>query len=77
MATVNFSVPEEVKDAFNQAFVGRNKSAVIAQLMRDAVERHRLDRESHDAIGRIMRRRRGAPVLTDAVIATVRREGRQ
>lgn len=39
MATVNFSVPEDVKQAFNAAFDGQNKSAVIADLMRQAVER--------------------------------------
>ena len=39
MSTVNFSVPEDVKEAFNTAFDGQNKSAVIADLMREAVER--------------------------------------
>ena len=41
MATVNFSVPEEVKKTFNRAFAGANKSAIVAQLMRDAVEARR------------------------------------
>ena len=39
MPTVNFSVPEDVKLAFNTTFDGQNKSAVIAELMREAVER--------------------------------------
>ena len=39
MATVNFSVPDDLKAAFNAAFEGRNKSAVIAGLMREAIER--------------------------------------
>ena len=30
MATVNFSVPDEVKVAFDKAFSGQNKSAVVA-----------------------------------------------
>jgi len=34
VATVNFSVPDEVKEAFNQTFEGQNKSAIIAALMR-------------------------------------------
>jgi hypothetical protein len=38
VATVNFSVPEAVKVAFDHAFRGRNKSAVIAALMQRAVE---------------------------------------
>jgi len=37
-STVNFSVPEEVKRAFNEAFAGENKSAVIAGLMERAIE---------------------------------------
>ena len=41
MAIVNYSVPGPIKDAFNEAFAGENKSAVIAELMRRAV----LDRE--------------------------------
>jgi hypothetical protein len=28
MGTVNFSIPDEVKDSFNEAFAGQNKSAV-------------------------------------------------
>ena len=38
MSTVNFSVPEDVKNAFNTVFEGQNKSVVIADLMREAVE---------------------------------------
>jgi hypothetical protein len=37
MAIVNYSVPAPIKDAFNAAFAGENKSAVIAELMRRAV----------------------------------------
>ena len=35
MATVNFSVPDDVKTAFfDKAFGGQNKSAILAELMR-------------------------------------------
>ena len=37
MATVNFSVPDEVKASFDKAFAGQNQSAVVAELMRRAV----------------------------------------
>jgi hypothetical protein len=40
MATVNFSVPDDVRDDVNSAFEGKNKSAVIAELMREADDRH-------------------------------------
>ena len=49
MATVNFSVPEDVKTAFNETFKGRNKSAVIAELMREAVERVRRKQKGQEA----------------------------
>ena len=42
MATVNFSVPDEVKAAFDKAFGDQNKSAVVAELMRRAVRERQL-----------------------------------
>jgi len=76
MATVNFSVPDDVKEAFNEVFASQNKSAIIAELMREAVARAERRRQSHDAIGRILKRRRRAPVLSDRDIASSRRSGR-
>ena len=76
MATVNFNVPDDVKEAFNEAFEGRNKSAVIADLMREAVERVRSGKRSREAIGRILERRRGRPVLSDEEIRAARLDGR-
>jgi len=57
MATVNFSVPEDVKAAFNETFNDRNKSAIIAELMREAVERAQRKQRSHEAIASILERR--------------------
>jgi len=42
MATVNFSVPDEVKVEFDKAFGAQNKSAIIAELMRRAVRERQL-----------------------------------
>src|SRR5258708_35077790 len=42
MATVNFSVPDEVKAEFDKAFGDRNKSSIIAELMRRAVRERQL-----------------------------------
>ncbi len=41
MAIVTFSIPRQIKDEFEEIFLGRNKSAIIAALMRDAIERER------------------------------------
>ena len=76
MATVNFSVPEGVKKAFNDTFNGHNKSAIIASLMREAVEREHRNRESHQAIERIIERRRHAPIVSESEIHAARIEGR-
>jgi hypothetical protein len=42
MATVNFSVPDEVKAEFDKAFGDQNKSSIIAELMRRAVREPQL-----------------------------------
>ncbi len=42
MATVNYSVPDEVKEAFDKAFGDQNKSSIIADLMRQAVRERQL-----------------------------------
>lgn len=76
MAIVNFSVPDDVRDAFNEAFKGRNKSAIIANLMREAVERFRRRRRSHEAIQRILDHRRDRQPLSDDDIRSARHAGR-
>ncbi len=76
MATVNFSVPEEVKAEFNKVFAKKNKSAIITQLMRDAVEEHqRLERRSH-AIDALLTTRQKMPSVNAATIRTAREKGR-
>lgn len=76
MATVNFSVPEELKTAFNQTFDHQNKSAIIAELMREAVERARGRQRSRDAISNILSRRDDAPILTEPAFRRAREDGR-
>jgi len=76
MPTVNFSVPEDVKTAFNSTFEGQNKSAVIAELMREAVQRAQGQQRSQDAYQRILARRQSAPRVTDDQFRAAREEGR-
>lgn len=76
MGTVNFSIPDDVKQAFNEAFAGQNKSAVIAELMREAVQRVEARRRSAAAIGRILRRRGSAPLRSPAQLRKARTQGR-
>jgi hypothetical protein len=76
MSTVDFSVPEEVKQAFNETFQGLNKSAIVAELMLEAVERARHRQRGHEAIGLILKRREHAPIVTEIEIQAARDEGR-
>jgi hypothetical protein len=76
MATVNFSVPEEVKRAFNETFGGRNKSAVIARLMMEAVEEERRKERRREAIASLAARRSERPFVTTAELASARAEAR-
>jgi metal-responsive CopG/Arc/MetJ family transcriptional regulator len=76
MATMNFSVPDDVKQEFNAAFAGENKSAVIASLMRQAVaERRRVSRRA-DVIEALFDLRRGQAPATTEEVTRARTAGR-
>lgn len=76
MGTVNFSIPDDVKEAFNTVFDGQNKSAIVAQLMREAVERAELKERSRVAITRILQARPQAPVRSAKTLRAAREKGR-
>lgn len=77
MATVNFSVPDEVKEAFNAAFKGENKSAVIARLMLEAVKEKKTQARRRKAIDRILARRNLHRPVSDEEIRSIREELRR
>jgi hypothetical protein len=80
MGTMNFSIPDEIKEAFNEAFAGENKSAVVSGLMRRAIEekqrRAELDRTLDALIEELLRVRAIDPPLSDEEIRRIRIEGR-
>jgi hypothetical protein len=77
VATVNFSVPEEVKRAFNEAFAGQNKSAVIARLMREAVAEEERRRRRAEALVRLEARRPARPAMSPDETDAARSEARR
>ena len=77
MATVNFSVPEDVKEAFNATFEGRNKSAIVADLLRKAVDEERRHRAHVEAIDSILRMRDKRPRVSAAAVRRAREELRR
>jgi hypothetical protein len=76
MATVNFSVPEEVKEAFNKTFGGKNKSVIIAKLMSEAVEQAMRQQQPEEAFRLLTERRKLRPSMTDEKIREIRKLGR-
>ncbi len=76
MATMDFSVPDDVKAAFNRAYAGANKSAVLTQLLRQAVEERERFIRRRRAIDRILRLRRAAPVSSAQALRAARWKGR-
>ena len=76
MATVNFSVPEEIKKEFLETFAKENKSAVIARLMQQAVEERKRQQRRAKAIDALLELRRKQAPVSDAEIARARRMDR-
>ena len=76
MATVNFSVPEGVKKAFNKAFAKQNKSGVMADLMREAVERQERLKIRREALRRIAARGHARRAVDGRTLRRAREMGR-
>ena len=76
MATVNFSVPEEVKQKFNKAFAGKNKSRIVAELMMRAVEERQVQKRRAKAMEGLLKLRSKRSGFSDAEIRAAREYGR-
>jgi metal-responsive CopG/Arc/MetJ family transcriptional regulator len=76
MATVNFSVPEEIKKAFQETFAEENRSAIIARLMEQAVDERRRQQRRAAAIEALLDLRQKQRPVSGAEVARARREGR-
>jgi len=76
MATVNFSVPDDIKAEFDKVFGSQNKSAVIADLMRKAIAEVKQRKRREDIFRLLTRRRRQRPSLSDEQIRISRTAGR-
>ena len=77
MATMNFSIPDDVKEAFNKVFEGENKSAVVANLMRRAIEDRERHRRSRGFVERMRQIRARSRPVTGEEIKRAREELRK
>jgi hypothetical protein len=76
MATVNFSVPSDVKEAFDKAFSRQNKSAVLTELMRQAVDERQRRRRRARVVEKLLAFRKRTRRITDRAVRAARRRGR-
>ena len=76
MATVNFSVPEDVKQAFNETFANENKSAVLTRLMRQAIAEQQRALRRAAAIDALLKLRKRQQPLSNREARKAREAGR-
>lgn len=77
MATVNFSVPDGVKDEFNRYFAGENKSAVLTKLMQHAIQERKSQERRAKAIDAILALRSQVAPISDEEVRAAREEVRE
>lgn len=77
MATVNFSIPDELKAEFNQLFSGENKSAVLTELIKQAIEQRKARQRRLQAIQAILDLRNSQKPISHDEIQSVRKELRE
>ena len=72
MATMNFSIPDDVKDRFNDVFADANKSAIVTRLLQTAIAQVERKQRSDAAVKRVLKRRAKGPKLsTKEILSTL------
>ena len=77
MATVNYSVPENVKREFNKTFSHDNKSHIIAGLMQRAIDEYKIQQQRKKAINKLLVLREELPKHSAKELLQLRKEGRK
>lgn len=65
MAIVNYSVPDEIKKRFNKIFAHQNKSHLIAELMKQAIEEYERRQQRAHAIDELLKLRAKQKPISD------------
>jgi len=77
MGTMNFSIPDDVKYAFNEAFKDENKSAIVTELLRRAIEDKQRKLKNESFLDQIRANRAmGSRGYSEEEIRKAREEGR-
>jgi hypothetical protein len=84
MTIMTVHIPDDVKAAFDKAFEGEDKNAVVARLLLEAAEKRergepeekRPEVSLREAADAVIALRKQPPYVTDAEIKQAREEGR-
>ena len=77
MAIINFSVPDEVKQEFDELFASESESTVLIDLMRRAIEERKRAQQRQTVFKRILQLRENAPTVSEAEVQRARDELRE
>lgn len=83
MTVMTICIPDDVKEAFDKAFEGEDKDAVIADLIRKALHmradavRARADAPKRDLVAEFRKLRESTPSMTNEEIRQAREELRR
>lgn len=76
MVTVSFSIPEELKNAFNETFDVINQDVIIRDLIGQAITEENLKRQRRRAIDALLALRNTIPPITAPELREARQENR-
>ncbi len=78
MTVMTIRIPDDVKEAFDKAFEGQDKDAVIADLIRKALEKAPATAHApkRDLVAEFRKFRESAPSVSQDEIRRLREEGR-
>ena len=77
MATLSFSIPDEVIEAFHRAFMDKEQNELIAEFMRKAVAEAEQQSRRQEAFQLLTERRSLRPILSFEEILEARTEVRR
>lgn len=74
MSTMNFSVPDRVKEEFNKYYANENKSAVLTRMLEEAIEEKRKQEQRAKAMDAILELRKSTRYVSTEEILQIKQE---
>lgn len=74
MSTMNFSVPDRVKEEFNKYYADENKSAVLTKMLEEAIEEKKKQEQRAKAMDAILELRKSTRYVSTEEILQIKQE---